>query len=158
MNPILNPLAAANLAASGVTFSSQLPKDCPYSIMPHTSCKADGNPVPLWQIRFVALLEHSHGVYFICGNKAYLPLPSFLVTKLLGRACQCHREAMPLASASVRPPEHASRSGTYPLFLALSSTTGLAAAATRATAGVQPQLTQGIRRRDGVGEGQETTT
>ena len=27
----------------------------------------------------------------------------------------------------------------------------------RASAGVQPQLIQGIQRRDGVGEGQETT-
>lgn len=58
-------------------FSSQLPKGCPYSILPHTSCKADGKPAPLWQIHFVAQLEHSHGVYFICGNRAYLPLPSF---------------------------------------------------------------------------------
>ena len=39
----------------------------------------------------------------------------------------------PLAPASVRPPEHASCSGTYPLFPALSLTTGLAGAATRAT-------------------------
>ena len=106
LNPILNPLAAATFAASGVTFSSQLPKDCPYSIMPHTSCKADGNPAPLWQIRFVAQLEHSHGVYFMCGNRAYLPLPSFLVTKLLSRACHTPQRG----DAPLLPPVYAHQS------------------------------------------------
>ena len=45
--------------------------------MPCSSCKADGNPVPLWQTRFAAQVKPSHGVYFICGDKAYLSLPPF---------------------------------------------------------------------------------
>ena len=45
--------------------------------MPCSSCKADGNPVPLWQTYFAAQLKPSHGVYFICGDKAYLSLPPF---------------------------------------------------------------------------------
>ena len=72
-----NALIAAGFAASGVTVSSQLLKDCPCSIMPCPSCKAYGNPVPLWQTRFAAHLEPSHGVYFIRGDKAYLSLPPF---------------------------------------------------------------------------------
>ena len=45
--------------------------------MPCSSCKTDGNPVPLWQTHFVAQLEPSYCVYFICGEKAYLSLPPF---------------------------------------------------------------------------------
>ena len=45
--------------------------------MPCCSCKADGNPVSLWQTRFAAQLKPSRGVYFICGDKAYLSLPPF---------------------------------------------------------------------------------
>ena len=77
MNPFLNALTAAGFAASGVTVSSQLLKNCPCSIMPCSSCKADGNLVPLWQTHFAAQLKPSHGVYFICGDKAYLSLPPF---------------------------------------------------------------------------------
>ena len=77
LNPFLNALTAAGFAASGVTVSSQLLRDCPCSIMPCSSCKADGNPVPLWQTRFAAQLKPSYGVYFICGDKAYLSLPPF---------------------------------------------------------------------------------
>ena len=64
-------------ATSGMTVSSQLLKDCPCSIMPCSSCKADGNLVLLWQTHFAAQLKPSHGVYFTCGDKAYLSLPSF---------------------------------------------------------------------------------
>ena len=77
MNPFLNALTAAGFAASGVMVSSQLLKDCPCSVMPCSSCKTDGNPVPLWQTHFVAQLEPSYCVYFICGEKAYLSLPPF---------------------------------------------------------------------------------
>ena len=77
LNPFLNALTAAGFAASGVTVSSQLLKDCPCSIMPRSSCKADGNPVPLWQTYFGAQLKPSHGVYFTCRDKAYLSLPPF---------------------------------------------------------------------------------
>ena len=77
LNPFLNALIAAGFAASGVMVSSQLLKDCPCSIMPCSSCKTDGNPVPLWQTHFVAQLEPSYCVYFICGEKAYLSLPPF---------------------------------------------------------------------------------
>ena len=77
LNPFLNALTAAGFAASGVTVSSQLLKDCPCSIMPCSSCKADGNPVPLWQTCFGAQLKPSHGVYFTCRDKAYLSLPPF---------------------------------------------------------------------------------
>ena len=77
LNSFLNALTAAGFAASGVTVSSQLLKDCPCSIMPCPSCKAYGNPVPLWQTHFVAQLEPSYCVYFICGEKAYLSLPPF---------------------------------------------------------------------------------
>ncbi|ELR46629.1 ERV-FRD provirus ancestral Env polyprotein, partial [Bos mutus] len=77
LNPFLNALTAAGFAASGVTVSSQLLKDCPCSIMPRSSCKADGNPVPLWQTCFGAQLKPSHGVYFTCRDKAYLSLPPF---------------------------------------------------------------------------------
>ena len=45
--------------------------------MPCSSCKADANPVPLWETHFAAQLKPSHGVYFICGDKAYLFLPPF---------------------------------------------------------------------------------
>ena len=45
--------------------------------MPCCSCKADGNSVSLWQIHFAAQLKPSRGVYFICGDKAYLSLPPF---------------------------------------------------------------------------------
>ena len=54
LNPFLNALTAAGFAASGVTVSSQLLKDCPCSIMPCSSCNVDGNHVPLWQSRFAA--------------------------------------------------------------------------------------------------------
>ena len=54
LNPFLNALTAASFAASGVTVSSQLLKDCPCSIMPCSSCNVDGNHVPLWQSRFAA--------------------------------------------------------------------------------------------------------
>ena len=77
LNPFLNALTAAGFAASGVTVSSQLLRDCPCSIITCSSCKADGNPVPLWQTRFAAQLKPSHGVYFICEDKAYLSLPPF---------------------------------------------------------------------------------
>ena len=77
LNPFLNALTAAGFAASGVTVSSQILRDCPCSIMPCSSCKADGNPAPLWQTRFAAQVKPSHGVYFICGDKAYLSLPPF---------------------------------------------------------------------------------
>ena len=77
LNPFLNALTAASFAASGVTVSPQLLKDCPCSIITCSSCKADGNPVPLWQTHFAAQLKPSHGVYFICGDKAYLSLPPF---------------------------------------------------------------------------------
>ena len=77
LNPFLNALTAAGFAASGVMVSSQLLKDCPCSIMPCSSCKADGNRVPLWQTCFVAQLEPSYCAYFICGEKAYLSLPPF---------------------------------------------------------------------------------
>ena len=77
LNPFLNALTAASFAASGVTVSSQLLKDCPCSIMPCSSCKADGNPIPLWQTHFAAQLKPSHGIYLICGDKAYLSLPPF---------------------------------------------------------------------------------
>ena len=60
-----------------MTVSSQLLRDCPCSIITCSSCKADGNPVPLWQTRFAAQLKPSHGVHFICGDKAYLSLPPF---------------------------------------------------------------------------------
>ena len=52
LNPFLNTLTAASFATSGVMVSSQLLKDCPCSIMPCPSCKADGNSVPLWQTCF----------------------------------------------------------------------------------------------------------
>ena len=77
LSPFLNALTAASFAASGVMVCSQLLKDCPCSVMPCSSCKADGNPVPLWQTHFVAQLEPSHCVYYICGDKAYLSLPPF---------------------------------------------------------------------------------
>ena len=77
LHPFLNALTAAGFAASGVTVSSQLLRDCPCSIMPCCSCKAGGNPVSLWQTHFAAQLKPSHGVYFICGDKAYLSLPPF---------------------------------------------------------------------------------
>ena len=34
-------------------------------------------PYWLWQTHFAAQLKPSHGVYFICGDKAYLSLPPF---------------------------------------------------------------------------------
>ena len=55
LNPFLNTLTAASFATSGVMVSSQLLKDCPCSIMPCPSCKADGNSVPLWQTCFFLL-------------------------------------------------------------------------------------------------------
>lgn len=48
-----NALIAAGFAASGVMISSQLLADCPCSIIPCSTCKADGYPVPLWQTHFI---------------------------------------------------------------------------------------------------------
>ena len=65
LNPFLNTLTAASFATSGVTVSSQLLKDCPCSIMPCPSCKADGNPVPLWQTCFFVFVLLCVWVFFL---------------------------------------------------------------------------------------------
>ena len=52
-----NALIAAGFAASGVMISSQL-LDCPCSIIPCSTCKADGYPVPLWQTHFICYPCH----------------------------------------------------------------------------------------------------
>lgn len=104
--------------------------------MPCSSCKADANRVPLWQTCFVAQLEPSQGVYFIC--KTYLTLILSLPPFWSGTCSLVYvmpHKDLARSNASLPLPVYTHQSIHHvavhtPLFPAPGSATGLAGAAT----------------------------
>lgn len=107
--------------------------------MPCSSCMADANCAPLWQTCFVAQLEHSQGVYFICSTylSLILSLPPFwsgtcsLVYVTPHKDLARSNASLPLPVYTQHSIHHAALH--TPLFLAPGLAIGLAGAATGGT-------------------------